>query len=213
RTFAAPGQEQQLLVTARFADGSRRDVTDLARYSSSNETAADVDETGRVRLPARGEAAVMVRLGPLLAVSTLVVLQHDPSFVWNDPPQHNYIDRLIDEKLRKMQILPSELTTDEQFLRRVHYDVIGLPPTSAEVRAFLADPRPDKRARVIDDLLERPEHAEFWALKWGDLLKLRFDLLRDKGTWGMYRWLRDGIAANRPFDQVVRDLITAQGSC
>src|SRR5262249_58212119 len=114
---------------------------------------------------------------------------------------------------RQMESLPSEPTTDEEFLRRVYYDVIGLPPTPAEIRAFLADKSADKRAKVIDKLLERPEHAEFWALKWGDLLKIRFDLLRDKGTWGMHRWIRDSIAANKPFDRFVRELITADGSC
>src|SRR5262249_23113603 len=150
---------------------------------------------GLVTMPAKGEAAVMARYGHLMTVSTVVVLQQDPSFTWPGPPEQNYIDRLVYEKLRKIQVAPSELTTDTQFLRRVYYDVIGLPPTPAEVRAFLADTRPDRRARVIDTLLERPEHAEFWALKWGDLLKVRFDLLRDSGTWGMHRWIRDAIAA------------------
>src|SRR5262249_100563 len=104
-------------------------------------------------------------------------------------------------------------TDDEEFLGRVFYDTIGLPPTPEEIRAFLADQAADKRAKIIDALLERPEHAEFWALKWGDLLKNRFDLLRDKGTWGMYRWVRDSIAGNKPFDRFVRELLTAEGSC
>jgi Protein of unknown function (DUF1553)/Protein of unknown function (DUF1549) len=213
RTFPTPGLEQQLLVVARYGDGSSRDVTADARYSSSNENAADVDEAGLIRLRHKGEAAVMVRYGPLVRVSTLVVLKHNPAFVWNDPPENNFIDRLVNAKLRQMEILPSELTTDEEFLRRVSYDVIGLPPAPEEVRAFLADARPDKRARKIDELLERPEHAEYWALKWGDLLKIRSDLMGDKGTWGLYRWLRDGVAGNRPFDQLVREVVAAEGSC
>src|SRR5262249_22676082 len=121
--------------------------------------------------------------------------------------------KLVNAKLRQMEILPSGLTTDEEFLRRVSYDVIGLPPTAAEVRAFLADKRADKRERVIKALLERPEHAEFWALKWGDLLKVRSDLMGDKGTWGMYRWLRDSVAGNKPFDRFVREIVAAEGSC
>jgi hypothetical protein len=213
RTFPTTGLKQQLLVMARFSNGSRRDVTADARYSSSNENAAIASDDGLVSLPSKGEAAIMVRYGHLMAVSTLVALQHDPAFVWTNPPENNYIDRLVHDKLRKIQILPSDLAGDEQFLRRVHYDVIGLPPTPEEVRAFLADKRPDKRARVIDALLERPEHAEFWALKWGDLLKVRFDLTRDKGTWGLHRWVRDSIAANKPYDRFVRELVAAEGSC
>jgi hypothetical protein len=213
RTFPQPGQRQQLLVTARFSDGSCRDVTADARYSSNNEATAAVDEAGLVTMPAKGEAALMVRYGSRLAVSTCVVLKHDPAFAWTNPSVNNYIDRLVFAKLRQMEILPSDLTTDEEFLRRVSYDLTGLPPTPAEVRAFLADGRADKRARVIDALLERPAHAEFWALKWADLLRTRFDLMGDKGTWGMYRWLRDGVAANKPFDRFVRDIVAAEGSC
>jgi hypothetical protein len=213
RSFPAPGLKQQLLVTARYADGSTRDVTADARYSTNNETAAWSDEGGLVTMPNKGEAAVTVRYGSLIAVSTVVVLRHDPSFTWPNPPENNYIDRLVQAKLRQMEILPSELTTDEEFLRRVSYDVIGVPPTPEEIRAFLADRRPDKRARVIDALLERPEHAEFWALKWGDLFKVRSDLLTDRGAWGMYRWVRDSIAANKPFDRFVREVVAAEGSC
>jgi hypothetical protein len=213
RSFPVPQLEQQLLVTARYSDGTSRDVTADARYSSNNENAADVGETGLIKMANKGEAAVMVRFGDMVAVSTVAVMKHDPAFAWQAPPPNNYIDKLVDAKLQAMEILPAELTDDEEFLRRVYYDTIGLPPTPEEVRAFLANQAADKRARVIDALLERPEHAEFWALKWGDLLKNRFDLLRDKGTWGMYRWVRDGIAANKPFDQFVRELVTAEGSC
>jgi hypothetical protein len=213
RTFPVPGLEQQLLATARFSDGTSRDVTGDVRYSSNNESAADSDEAGLIRLRHKGEAAVMVRYGPLIAVATLVVLDHNPAFAWTGPPENNFIDKLINAKLKQIEVLPSELTTDEEFLRRVSYDLLGLPPTPAEVRAFLADTRADKRARLIDALLGRPEHADYWALKWGDLLKIRFDLLSDKGTWGMYRWLRDNVAGNKPFDRQVRELLAAEGSC
>jgi len=214
RGFPAPGLEQQLLVTARYNDGSSRDVTDDARYSTNNETCADVSETGLIKMANKGEAAIMIRYGDMVAVSTIAVMKHDPAFAWPAPAENNYIDKLVNAKLRSMEIVPAELTDDEEFLRRVYYDTIGLPPTPEEVRAFVADPAAaDKRARVIDALLERPEHAEFWALKWGDLLKNRFDLLRDKGTWGMHRWIRDSIAANKPFDRFVHELMTADGSC
>lgn len=213
RTFPTPGQKHLLRVTARYSDGSTREVTADARYSSSSESVAVVDDNGQVTLPNRGEAAIMIRYGSLIAVSNVVVLRQDPTFTWPDVPETNYIDRLVNAKLKQMHILPSELTTDEEFLRRVCYDLLGLPPTPEEYRAFLADPRADKRARLIDALLERTEHAEFWTLKWGDLLRMRFDLLRDKGTWGLYRWVRDSVASNQPFDRFVREILTADGSC
>jgi hypothetical protein len=213
RTFHQPGLHQQLLVTARFSDGSTRDVTGDARYSTNHEMTATVDEQGLVTMPSKGEAAIMVRYGPRVAVSTLVVLRHDPSFAWTNPPEANYIDKLVHAKLKQMEIWPSEPTTDAEFLRRVRYDLTGLPPTADEVRKFLADKRADKRGRVIDALLDKPAHAEFWALKWADLLKIRFDLMGDKGTWGMYRWLRDAVAGNMPFDKFVKAIVTAEGSC
>src|SRR5439155_19856041 len=212
RSAPVLGLAQKLLVTARFSDGTLRDVSADSRYSSSNDMAALVDDDGLVKMPAKGEAVVMVRYGHLMALSNLVVLQHDPAFVWTNPLENNIIDRLVNAKLKKMEIVPSELCSDSEFLRRVSYDVIGLPPTPAEIRSFLADNRPDKRARIIDVLLERPEHAEFWALKWGDLLKLRFEQTKDQ-TWPMYRWLRDSIARNKPYDRFVREIIAAQGSC
>jgi len=213
RTLDQPNQSQQLLVTARFSDGSTRDVTDDARYSSSNELVATVDEAGKVGLATKGESAIMARYGDKVAVSNLVVMQRDPLFAWSNPAENNYIDRLVNAKLKHMEILPSDLCSDEEFLRRAFYDTIGLPPTPEEVRAFLVDTAENKRAKAIDALLERPEHAEFWALKWTDLFKLRFDLLGDKGTWGMYRWVRDSIAVNKPYDSFVKEIIAAEGSC
>src|SRR5262249_40377614 len=145
------------------------------------------------------------------AVSNLVVLEHDPTFKWTNPAENNFIDKLVFAKLRSMQTLPSEPCSDEQFLRRLSYDLTGLPPTPEEVRAFLADTSADKRTKKIDELLEREEHAEFWAGKWADLLRLRQDTSGDKGTWSAYRWLRDSIAANKPYDRFVRELVASEG--
>ncbi|MBY0524135.1 MAG: DUF1553 domain-containing protein [Gemmataceae bacterium] len=213
RSFPEPKLEQQLLVLARYSDGSVRDVTEDARYLSNNERAAEVDESGLVKMHDKGEAALMIRYGEMVAVSNLVIMKRDPAFAWSNPAENNTIDKLVNAKLKHMEILPSELTSDEEFVRRVYYDVIGIPPSPEECRAFTADKAVDKRAKLIDALLDRPEHADYWALKWGDLLKNRFDLLRDKGTWGMHRWVRDSIAANKRFDVFARELITADGSC
>jgi Protein of unknown function (DUF1553)/Protein of unknown function (DUF1549) len=210
---AEPGMQQQLLVLAKFSDGSMRDVTAEARYASGNENVAAVDDSGLVTLLNRGEAAIAARYGSRMAVSNLVALRHDPKFRWPEPPEVNYIDRLVFAKLKQMQIEPSGLCGDAEFLRRVSYDLIGLPPGPDEVRKFLVDPSSEKRARKIDELLGRPEHAEYWALKWCDLFKVRFDTLGDRGTWGLYRLVRDHIAANKPFDALVRELLTSEGSC
>jgi hypothetical protein len=212
RALPATNLDQQLLVLAKFSDGSVRDVTADSRYSSSNELAFTIDEAGYVKVNTKGEAAITARYGPKIAISTIVAMDHDPKFAWPNPPEANYVDKLVFEKLKRMQIAPSELCSDAEFLRRVYYDVIGLPPTPEEVKKFLADTRSDKRAKIVDELLERPEHAEYWALKWTDLFKLRFEQLGDKGTWGLYRQVRDSIAGNQRFDKFVQEILTAEGS-
>lgn len=213
RGFPKKDVLQQLLVTARFSDGSTRDVTDEARFSSGNEAACLVDENGLARLHAKGEATLSIRYGHLMALSNLVALDHDPTFAWTNPPEVNYVDKLVHAKLKSLEILPSDVCGETEFLRRVHYDLTGLPPTPEDVRGFLEDKRPDRRAKIIDALLDKPEHAEYWASKWADLLKMRFETLKDRGTWGLYRWLRDSIAGNKPYDQFVREIVTASGSC
>jgi len=208
-----PGLTQQLRVRARFGDGSVRDVTEQARYSSNHEETARVGEDGLITTSARGDAAILARYGTLVAVSTVAVIKHNAAFVWNNPPENNFVDKLINANLLAREIRPSELCTDTEFLRRVSLDLVGLQPLPPEVRAFLADKRPDKRARKIDELLARPEHAEFWALKWAEMLRLDPAVLKDKGALGFHRWLRDSIAANKPLDRLVREILTAEGSC
>ena len=128
-SLTEPGLQQQILVLAKFSDGTSSDVTDDSRYSSSNENTARVDEAGLVHSFNKGEAAIMARYGDKMAVSNLVVMNRDAQFAWSQPPANNYIDQLVNAKLKQMEILPSELSSDEQFLRRVYYDVIGLPQT------------------------------------------------------------------------------------
>src|SRR5206468_5335910 len=126
-------------------------------------------------------------------------------------PENNFIDRLVHTRLRKLQILPSDTCDDATFLRRVYLDVIGTLPTAAEARRFLADKRSDRRARLVDELLARPEYADFWALKWADLLRVDRQVLGHKRAYAYYKWMRDSLAGNRPYDRFVRDLLTAEG--
>jgi hypothetical protein len=213
RVLDAPAREQQLVVLAHDSDGTVRDVTRLARYSSSDETMATIDSFGLVRKKARrGEATVLVHLGSQVATSRLVFLEPVRDFVWSDPPENNFIDRHVFAKLKLLRIAPSGLSDDATFARRVFLDTIGLPPTAVEVRAFLADARPDKRARLIDALLDRPEFVDFWTLKWSDRLGCNQRFVGFKGAYSYHRWIRDQVAANVPFDKFVRTLVTAKGS-
>ena len=196
RTLQAPARWQQLAVHARFADGSVRDVTRLTVFSSSDTGIAGVSQTGLVEFSAKGEVAVICRyLGELRTVR-LAYLEPRPDFRWSNPVENNFIDARVDAKLRHMQILPSDLCRDDEFLRRASLDVCGILPTVAEVRAFLDDSARDKRARLIDKILERPEFADWWTLKWSDLLRSNRRAIQPKGVYALQDWLHHRIAAN-----------------
>jgi hypothetical protein len=208
----APKVEQQLRVVARYSDGREVDVTAHARYQSNNEGLASVSADGLVtagQVP--GEAAVMASF--MGAVDIFRVVIPRPQAIANYPAsaENNFIDALVFRRLRKLNILPSGQTTDAEFLRRVYLDVIGTLPTPTEARRFLADNRPDRRTRLVDELLRRPEFADFWALKWADLLRVDRQGLGHKQAYAFYRWLRDSIARNKPLDQLTREILTAEG--
>ncbi len=212
RILRYPAHTQQLMALAHFSDGSVRDVTRLCVFSSSDEAVATVDEGGFVVGQDKGESAVLVRYLEKMETAYLMFLKHAEEFVWNDPPQANYVDQHLFHKLQQLQIVPSELCTDDEFLRRVYLDVLGVLPGATEVESFLADAAPDKRQRLIDQLLARPEHAEFWALKWGDLLRLNNKKVTPAGVHKFRRWLYAALRDNMPYDQFVRALLSADGS-
>jgi hypothetical protein len=207
-----PARWQQLVVVAEFSDGSQRDVTWLSNYSSSDPGVAEVSRTGLVEFKMPGEVAILVRYLETMVTVRLTYLQPRKDFVWTSPPQYNYIDQLVDKKLQMLQILPSPVCSDEEFLRRAYLDLCGILPTVEEARAFLADPNPNKRSRLIEDLLQRPEYADFWTLKWSDVLRSNRKTLQLAGVHKFQEWLRHNIAQNRPFDAMVRDILTASGS-
>jgi hypothetical protein len=206
-----PQQTVQLKVTAVFADGSQRDVSSLAVYDVSN-MAAVVDHDGLVQRQALGDTTVMVRFLDKQVPVRLSFVPARPDFVWSDPAAVNYIDQHVYAKLQTLLINPSELSTDHNFVRRAYLDAIGVLPMAEEARAFAADQRMDKRARLIDDLLARPEFADHWALKWSDLLRNEEKVLDAKGVEVFYGWIRQSIADGKPLDQFVRELIAARGS-
>lgn len=212
RTIFWPGQSQQLAVLAYFSDGSRRDVTLLSVFSSSDESVAIVDRQGLVQFKQPGEVAILVRYLESMVTVRLAMLRPDSQFVWPDVPENNLVDRLVFAKLKRMQILPSELCTDAEFIRRVYLDVCGVLPSADEVRAFLDDRDPNKRSRLIDQILERPEYADFWTLKWADVLRVHRKTMQLDGVYKFQVWLRSQIAANRPWNELVAELLTSSGS-
>ncbi len=212
RVLHQPGRWQQLAVLAHFADGSVRDVTRLTVFSSSDTAVASVTNSGLVEFQQTGEAAILCRYLDELQALRLTYLEPRPGFHWPNPPENNYIDHHVFAKLKMLNIPPADLCTDQEFVRRVYLDLCGLLPTAAETRAFLASSDPDKRARLIDALLDRPEYADFWTLKWSDVLRNNRKLVQEKGVHVFQHWLHERIARNTPFDEVVRSLLTASGS-
>jgi hypothetical protein len=211
RPLARMGQ-QQLRVVACYTDGREVDVTAFAKFQTNNEGLASVSAGGLVTAAeAPGEVAVMASF--MGAVDIFRALIPRPERIAHYPPlpENNFIDRLVVQKLRKLNILPSEPCSDADYLRRVYLDVIGTLPTAAEARRFLTNRRPDRRSRLVDELLERPEFADYWALRWADLLRVDRQALGHKRAYAYYRWIRASLAGNKPFDQFAREIVTAEG--
>ncbi len=210
-----PGRAQALAALAHYPDGSVRDVTREAVFGSNATDIAEID-TGRALVTGvrKGEAAVLVRYEGKFVTVPVTVLNPRPGFLWTALPQHNYIDQHIDSKLQRLKIQASPPVSDAEFLRRVSLDLIGLPPRPEEVRAFLADPADSraKRSAAIDRLMKRSEFVDHWALKWGDLLQSSRKYLGDKGNWAFREWIRQSVAQNKPYDKMVRELLTSFGS-
>ncbi|HKI18701.1 MAG TPA: DUF1549 and DUF1553 domain-containing protein, partial [Isosphaeraceae bacterium] len=201
---------RQLRVTALTAGGKARCVTAEAEYESNASTIAGVDRRGWVQasdLP--GEVAVLVRYMGHVTVCRLTVPHQGVRF--SRPAEVNFIDRHVWNKLERLGVPPSGLADDGVFLRRAFLDTIGTLPTVTEARDFLRDRSPAKRARLIDALLERPEYADYWALRWSDLLRVDRDAVTAQGAVAISRWLRRKFAENTPYDHFVRAVITARG--
>ena len=208
-----PGAVTPLRVTARFSSGASEDVTRWAKFQSADETVAEVEEDGRVSVKAPGETAISVSF--LSGVAMTRVRAPFPAAVpaalFDRAARHNRIDDLVLAKLRQMQIGPSPLAGDAVFIRRAFLDAAGILPTRAEVEAFLADDRPDKRTRLVDSLFGRPEFVDYWTYKWSDLLLVSSRTLSRNGVRSFHDWIRGNVEANTPWDDFVRQLTTARG--
>ena len=209
-----PGEKFQFLVRAIYSDGRQRDVTHWAKFSSTEESVATVSEDGVVQVRGHGEAQVAVWFSDLVAVGEVVVpFPHRLApEIFAKAERRNFVDDLVLKKLEALRIPPSPLCSDAEFLRRVYLDTIGLLPTPEELQQFLADPSPDKRARWIDRLLDRPEFVDYWAYKWSDLLLISSRKLPQPAVWAFYQYVRQSVADNKPWDQFAREILTARGS-
>ncbi|WP_254507972.1 DUF1549 and DUF1553 domain-containing protein [Anatilimnocola floriformis] len=202
---------QQLRVWAVDSDGARRDVTTEAEYESNASPIAAVDGRGFIQATEiAGEAAILARYLGQVTVSRVTIPQ--PGVKFARPPEHNFIDKLAWDKLQRLGIEPSDVCDDATFLRRVYLDVIGMLPTAAEAKAFLADATPNKRALLVDKLLERPEYADYWTMRFSDLLRVDQTKITPQGSVAITRWLHKQFSENRPYDVFVRELITAKGN-
>lgn len=213
RAELAPGVEQPLLVLARFSDGSVFDATPWAKYTGSDSSVAVPDEAGRVKVAGHGEGAITAWFLQKIAVAAVSVPYPNeiPPAVFAAAPRANFIDDLVLAKLRELRLPFSPPAGDADFLRRAFLDATGTLPTADEARAFLADRDPAKRDRLIDALLARPEFVDYWSYKWSDLLLVSSRSLPKPAMWAYYAWVRNRVAANTPWDVVVRELVTASG--
>jgi hypothetical protein len=205
---------QQLIVTAHFSDGSTRDVTRQSHYQSNEGGIAGVNDEGLVSTTGvTGEAAITTRYMGMFAVATVSVPLADqvPEDVYKKLPRNNFIDDLVWKKLQRLNLTPSEAAPDHVFLRRSFVDIIGRVPTKDETRAFLADASPDRRSKLIDRLLDDPEYADHWANKWADLLRPNPYHAGIKAVLNYDHWIRDSFRKNKPYDQFVKELLTAKG--
>lgn len=200
-----------LKVEAKFSDGTVRDVTEWAVYEPSN-LLAEVSRDGRVRFAQPGESTVFVRYLDGRTSMRAASVEHSEGFQWRGPPPANAIDEHVFAKLRQFKQNPARVSDDATFLRRASLDITGTMPTPEDARAFVDDPDPDKRPKLIERLLASPEYADYWALKWADLLRVEEKTLDETGVGKFHGWIRDSIAGGKPLDAFAREVLTATGS-
>jgi hypothetical protein len=209
---------QQITVRATYSDGTDRDVTKLALFMSNNDPVASVGKDGVVKSGERGAAFVLARFDVFSVTAQAIVIPKGLVYERPQVAEVNYVDKAVNERLHRLRIVPSGVCTDEEFVRRVYIDVVGLYPKPAELQAFVADKRPDKRAQLVEALLQRKEFTELWVMKWAELLQIRSGINQGnnappfyKNALLYYNWLADEIGKNRPINEIVVDLLSANG--
>jgi len=212
-TLALPGMQQNLIVVAHYPDGSSRDVTRQARFTSSVAETATVTDLGQVTAVRRGETGVLVSYEGQFATDEFTILGDRTGYKWAAQPQANYVDELIDAKLQRIKSAPAPVCEDADFLRRVYLDLTGLLPTPEASRAYLEDTRASsvKRDELIEKLLHSPDFDDHWTYKLADLLQVNRKYLGDKGVQAFRAWIHDSVAQNKPYNKLVHELLTSTG--
>ena len=205
---------QQMQVVATFTDGATRDVTRESFIESADNEVATATLQGTITGLRRGESAILARYEGAFAATTLTVMGQRTGFSWQEPPANNEIDKFVASKWKRMKILPSPLTDDYEFMRRIFLDLTGLPPDSQALREFVADDRPTqiKRDELVDQLIASDEFVDHWTNKWADLLQVNRKYLGPEGAAAFRGWIRQQVELNTPYDQLVRTLLTSSGS-
>jgi hypothetical protein len=211
----SPGQRFKTTVRAHYSDGTDRDITSMALFLSSNDGSAKMEKDGTIVTGQRGEAFVMARFATHTVGAQVIVIPKDLKYEWPQVPEGNWIDSYVHNKLRALRMLPSGTCDDETFLRRASIDITGTLPSSDDVKKFVADSDATKREKKVDELLNRKEFVDLWAMKWSELLQIRTDNNNQgsyKAVLGYYTWLREQLEKNVPLNQVAAQLISATGS-
>jgi hypothetical protein len=208
---------QQMQVSARYSDGSKRDVTDLALYTTNNPSTAKISKLGVVTAAARGDTFVFARFNRFTIGSEVIVLPAEKDYRWTHPPVQNDFDTIVYDRLQKLRLLPSELCDDETFLRRATIDLSGTLPSVEDYRAFLADTSQNKRAALVDHLIDSEGFTDLWTNLWAEMLRLKGGgytptATDTKAAEAYFDWIHHQIAINRPLNEFIADQITGTGS-
>ena len=212
RRLHTSSPRQQMVARAHFSDGTVRDVTHLAVFTLSDNELASVSDNGLVEFHQTAEVAVLVRYLQQLVSVRLVYVRHDPDFVAEKRPEVNYVDRHVFARHRQLQLKAAASATDGVFLRRAYLDVLGVLPTPENARKFLDSRDVNKHAQLVDELLERREFAEFWAMKWADIMRGNRETITERGVHGLHRYLVRYFDQDRSFASLARDFLTSVGN-
>lgn len=212
RLIRQAGSRHQLVVLAHYDDGNVRDVTPFCRFVSDDDGIVSVSSSGKLTALRRGEANIMVRYAGKVGLASINVQPQPPIARYPKIPANNFIDELVFAKLKTINVIPSDLCDDATFIRRAFFDIAGTPPLPAMVRQFIENRDPNKRRKLVDELLERPEFKNYQSILWADLLRSSKQVLQEDGVKAYNKFIRESFAENKPFDRFVRELLTGTGS-